>query len=210
MGWRRGIKIDTHRNPANTRACENAPLNPLNWSSAPSSGFLAVNLYHQPSSSASLMGKELVPKNVATQKNWSSNTFLPITTPPCWFQWGDIGWYWLLGVLLCFSKSFPTKARTSTHIQHIGALAARTNTNARLIGVQTSNRRVEAAHTDNLLSVGDSSPSVYIKQVHTCRHTRTQVYTPSDWPLQTCFNLPPNKLCCVLYMCVCVCVRLQK
>lgn len=108
--------------------------------------------------------------------------------------------------MLCFSKSFPTKARTSTHIQHIGALAARTNTNAGLIGVQTSNRRVEAAHTDNLLSVGDSSPSVYIKQVHTCRHTHTQVYTPSDWPLQTCFNLPPNKLCCVLYMCVCVCV----
>lgn len=63
---------------------KNSHVKPLNQNSAPrpnlscGKSVSSAIIEHIP-----LIGNESVPKNVAAIKNWSSNTFQPITTPPC-------------------------------------------------------------------------------------------------------------------------------
>lgn len=120
VGWLWGINTDTHCNPTNTHWCKHTLKSSKQKANHRRNRCcLAVNLYHQPSSSSPLIGNEPVPKNVP--KNWSSSTFQPITTPPWWFRWGNIGWYWLLGLLKVISDWSKDTDTYPTHITHTQA-----------------------------------------------------------------------------------------
>lgn len=182
-----------------TPHAESTAVNEWTKTQTPGSTFLLVNLY-QPSSSTSLKGNKSMPKKCLWVKNESSNKFQPITTPPHWFLWGDIGWYWLLGVSLCFTKSFPTKARTSKHTRH-------TSHTQECIGVQTRNKTTETVHTDNPPFCGwQLAVSLYQTIAHKHTHADENTVYLIGWcePLSTCRTVGPNKLSCTLHVSVCV------
>lgn len=144
---------------------------PMNQSSNLDSTFLAVLINSQRSFSSSLAGNKSVPKSAATLKNWSNDTFSANNNIAMLIP---VGWYWMIltvGSISVFLKVISDQSKDiDTHPTHITHTL--TSVLGRLECRQWTQEWIQCVLTAPL-SVGDSSPSVYIKQGHSCAYTLT-------------------------------------